>query len=75
MTADARSRAGLVAFIAATLTAVGVLLFDLDLYLSGRVTVTEWATAEPIRAVAIVLATLVGPAGLAAHFWYYRKGM
>lgn len=75
MTAADKSWVGLAAFVGATLTAVGVLLFDLDLYLSGRVTVTEWATAEPVRAVAIVLATLVGPAGLAAHFWYYRKGM
>lgn len=68
-----KSQAGLGAFVASTLAAFLVLLYDLDLYVSGDVTITEWATAEPVRAVAIVLLTLLGPAGLAAHFWYYRR--
>lgn len=72
-TADAISAAGLWVFAAATVVALLVLLFDLWLWLTGRPTVTVWATAERWRWVAIVLASLVGPAGLAAHFvWFTR---
>lgn len=68
-----RSQAGLAAFVGATLAALCALVYDLDLYMSGDVTITEWATAEPWRAVALVVLTLLGPAGLAAHFRYYRR--
>jgi hypothetical protein len=64
---------GLLAFAAYVATAAGVLLFDLRLWLTGRRTITRWATAKTWRWVAIAAASLVGPLGLVAHFvWFPR---
>jgi hypothetical protein len=73
MTRPSKSQVGLGAFVASVVTALGVLVYDLWLYLSGAETITEVSTDQPAWGVALVLLTLLGPTGLAAHFWYYRR--
>ena len=59
---------GLIAFVFTTAGTVGVLLFDLWLYLTGRTMITEYSRANPWLAWILLTLVQFGVIGLAVHF-------